>query len=416
MKANSKLQFDKAVESVVLAGNCSGCGACALIDPGLRMRLDETGFNRPVRLLPITPKIDRQATAEFLASCPGVLVRRPVPDDVSGDELRSEPSLGSAVSSWQAWATDSDTRFQGSSGGVITAIARWLVESGRSARVVGAAADATEPRRTVAVQLGRKGEFLQQAGSRYAPVSVAAQESSLSPDSVFVGKPCEVSAIRQLGDVRGHEQRPVLMSFFCAGVPSQLATDRLLAELGIPSSSPLRTLRYRGHGWPGDFYAETVDGVQGATSYDESWGKQLGPSMQWRCKVCPDGVGESADIVAADYWRTDDRGYPAFTDSSGVSALIARTRRGHETIVAAIEAGVIEASPLQLGQISAIQPYQVERRATLSARLIGRRLAGWRIPKYVGFQLLRLASERPVRSLRYIYGSFRRSWSERFRA
>ncbi|MCZ9882313.1 Coenzyme F420 hydrogenase/dehydrogenase, beta subunit C-terminal domain [Arthrobacter sp. B2a2-09] len=408
-------RFDRTVESVVRSGNCSGCGACALIDPGLSLVLDDDGFNRPVRRLPLSPKNDRQMTDELLASCPGIVVKRPMPDQISGEETRFEPALGHAVSSWQAWATDPETRFRGSSGGVLTALAEWLVDSGRSARVIGAAADASEPRRTVAVQLGRNSDFLQQAGSRYAPVSVAAQGSSLSPDSAFVGKPCEVAAVRQLSEYRGDEERPLLMSFFCAGVPSQLATDRLLSELGIPVGSPLRTLRYRGHGWPGEFYAETVDGAQGSATYDESWGKQLGPSMQWRCKICPDGVGESADIVAGDYWKTDDRGYPEFTDGSGVSALIARTTRGHEAIVAAVDAGVIQADPLDLRQISSIQPYQVERRATLWARLLGRRLAGWKIPRYVGFQLLELAFERPLRSARYMYGSFRRSWVERFR-
>ncbi|MGO4651540.1 Coenzyme F420 hydrogenase/dehydrogenase, beta subunit C-terminal domain [Arthrobacter sp. 2RAF22] len=379
------------------------------------MVLDGAGFNRPVRRLPLSKKDDRQMTDELEASCPGIVVRRPVPEEISGGEHHFDPALGHAISSWQAWATDAETRFRGSSGGVLTALAEWLVESGHSARVIGAAADTNEPRRTVAVQLGRKSDFLRQAGSRYAPVSVAAEGYSLSPDSVFVGKPCEVAALRQIGEFRGIEDRPLLMSFFCAGVPSQLATDRLLSELGIPAGSPLRTLRYRGHGWPGEFYAETMDGVRGSTTYDASWGKQLGPSMQWRCKICPDGVGESADIVAGDYWKTDDRGYPEFTDSSGVSALIARTKRGHQTIIAAVEAGIIQADPLDLRQICSIQPYQVERRATLGARLLGRCLAGWRIPRYVGFHLLRLASESPIRSARYAYGSLRRSWLERFR-
>ncbi|MCA4133063.1 Coenzyme F420 hydrogenase/dehydrogenase, beta subunit C-terminal domain [Arthrobacter sp. M4] len=241
---------------------------------------------------------------------------------------------------------------------------------------------------------------------------MAENESSLDADVAVIGKPCEAAALKQLSDFRQLENRPLLLSFFCAGVPSQWATDRLLSELGIPDESPLRTLRYRGHGWPGEFYAETVDGVAAATSYEESWGKQLGPSMQWRCKVCPDGVGESADIVAGDFWTTDERGYPTFEEGAGVSALIARTRRGHETIVAAMKANAIHAEPLDLREISSIQPYQVERRETLWARLVGRRLAGWRTPSFRGYGLMRLAAARPVRSARYAYGSFRRSLAE----
>lgn len=371
------------------------------------MELDESGFNRPKRLIPLAVKRDAHASREFSASCPGVQVSRPPaePDET----YQSDPALGLAVSSWQAWAVDPDTRFRGSSGGVLTAIAGWLVESGQAARVVGAAGDPSQPRRTVAVELGSGADFKQQSGSRYAPVSMAAHESALSGRSVVVGKPCEASALRLLMSNRGQLDSPILLSFFCAGVPSQQATERLLTELGIPHTAALRTLRYRGHGWPGDFYAQSMEGAEASTSYDESWGKQLGPSMQWRCKVCPDGVGESADIVAGDYWKTDAKGYPVFTDSSGVSALIARTRRGHDVILSAIRQGVIQAEPLELSHISNIQPYQVERRATLWARLLGRRLAGWKIPRYSGFGLFGQSLQDPVRALRYVYGSFRRS-------
>lgn len=403
-RVNSE-EFDRLVRKVIDNGNCSGCGVCSLIDPGLSMELDESGFNRPIRRLPLTVLRDAEASKQFAASCPGAMVRRP---DLP-EQRDSDPSLGRSFSSWQAWALDPETRFRGSSGGVLTALSRWAVESGQAERVVGAGASIDDPRRSVPLELGRGSDFLRQSGSRYGPVSVAAQSNAVEPSSVVVGKPCEASGLRQLMDARGQIEKPLLFSFFCAGVPSQQATERLLTELGIPEGSPLRTMRYRGHGWPGAFHVETTDGLTASTGYDESWGKQLGPSMQWRCKVCPDGVGESADLVAGDYWKTDVRGYPVFTDSDGVSALIARTKRGHDLVLSAIANGIIGAEPLELRHISAVQPYQVERRGTLWARLFGRRLAGWQTPEYHGFGLLYQSLRSPVRALRYVYGSYRRS-------
>lgn len=369
------------------------------------MELDAAGYNRPVRRLPLTVLPDTNASKEFAASCPGAMVRRPA----LHEKTAADPALGRAISSWQAWATDPEVRFRGSSGGVLTALSRWAVESGQADRVVGAGADTGNPKKSVPLELGRRSDFLRLSGSRYAPVSVAGQQNALNPTSVVVGKPCEASALRQLMAARAQQEKPLIFSFFCAGVPSQEATERLLSELGIPEGSPLRTMRYRGHGWPGDFHAETVDGLGASSGYDESWGKHLGPSMQWRCKVCPDGVGESADIVAGDFWKTDAKGYPVFTNSDGVSALLARTKRGHDFILSAVASGIIGAEPLELKHISAIQPYQVERRATLWARLFGRRLAGWQTPEYRGFGLLRQSLQSPVRALRYVYGSYRRS-------
>lgn len=410
----SQNEFDQVLESVVRNGNCSGCGACALIDQGTVMELDDAGFNRPRRRLPIRPSgVD--PVAELRRSCPGLVVERP--STVSaGAKTEFEPTLGRAVSSWQAWAVDETVRFQGSSGGVLTALASWMVETGRAAQVIGATADVLRPERTVDVKLRAGDNLLKQSGSRYAPVSIASRQDALSPASVVVGKPCEAAALRRIMEGRTQTERPLLLSFFCAGVPSQFATDRLLRELGVPQGARLRTMRYRGHGWPGEFFVETDTGFTSSTSYDESWGKTLGPSMQWRCKVCPDGVGESADIVAGDFWKTDSRGYPEFTDSSGVSALIARTQRGHDVIMSAVDAGVIAAQPLELRHISSIQPLQTERRATLLGRIVGRRLAGWSVPRYKGFGLIRLAFQDPLRTTRYTYGSFRRSLMEKRRA
>ena len=47
MTASTRL--DRAIDSVVRRQNCSGCGACTLLDPGLTMELDDAGFRRPVR-------------------------------------------------------------------------------------------------------------------------------------------------------------------------------------------------------------------------------------------------------------------------------------------------------------------------------------------------------------------------------
>ena len=82
-------------------------------------------------------------------------------------------------------------------------------------------------------------------------------------------------------------------------------------------------------------------------SYDESWGGVLGPATHWRCKLCADGVGESADVVAADLWRVDERGYPVFTEGPGSSALIARTERGLEAVRAAAAAGALVLRPIR---------------------------------------------------------------------
>jgi coenzyme F420 hydrogenase subunit beta len=307
------------------------------------------------------------------------------------------------VEAWEAWAADPELRHAGSSGGVLTALSAWLLATGQVAHVVAAQADPADPTRTVPVALTGAADAVATAGSRYAPVSSAAHPAALDARGAVVGKPCEVSALRALA---GSEEggAPLLLSFFCAGVPAQGATTRLLRDLGVPEHEPVTALRYRGRGWPGRFVAETAARSVSASN-DESWGRYLGPTTQWRCKVCPDGLGESADVVAGDYWHADERGYPDFADDAGRSVLIARTARGAALVQRAVAAGVLETRPVDLAAVLAVQPLQLTRRRTLAGRLLGVVLAGRPVPRYAGFGLLRSAVRAPRQSLRAARGS-----------
>lgn len=388
-----------AVEQVVAAGNCSGCGACALLDDRISMRLDRQGYLRPA-FSTVAPLDGRTCdVGRFEAVCPG----RTVAGQNNPGATR-HPLLGPTQGSWVAWATDETLRSTGSSGGALSALSAWLLESGKVDDVVAAKGDACDPTRTTSTRLVDPLDVLPAAGSRYAPVGNAAL-ARLNARAGFVGKPCEASAVRALAETAG-APAPVILSFFCAGTPSQQATEDLLSDLQV--SKPVRDLWYRGHGWPGRFTVTDQDGTEHSMDYQTSWGDSLGPTIQWRCKICPDGVGESADIVAADFWRSDDQGYPLFEEADGVSALIARTELGARLVAEAVTAGVIETRPLEPDDLARVQPFQVQRRSTLWGRLLGARLAGVRVPRYVGFSLWHLAAGRPLQTLRAARGTFAR--------
>ena len=400
--------LERAVADVLARNACSGCGLCTRLDASLRMAVDADGYLRPRLDGPSQPIADAEAV--FRRGCPGVVVRAPaIPPGAARDAL-----LGAHLGVWNAWAADPEVRFAGSSGGVLTALHAWLLESGRAARVTGAAMDAHAPRRTVPVTITTREHALRAAGSRYAPVAALDSAAVLEPGSAVCGKPCEISALRQTAAELIDGDAPLMLSFFCAGTPSQTATDALLGQLGVAGADDVDELRYRGRGWPGSFTA--ISGDRRVTAdYQESWGQTLGPTTQWRCKVCVDGVGETADIVSADSWEIDERGYPAFVDGDGVSALIARTERGLRAILEAEAAGVIELSPLTMERLAAAQPLQTSRRRFLRARLWGSLLAGRRPPRYPGYPLLRMSLEAPRVALRTLRGTFRRVRRERSR-
>jgi coenzyme F420 hydrogenase subunit beta len=389
------------VADVLSRDACSGCGLCPRLDPGLSMRLDERGYLRPALTGESAP-VDGAAEI-FDRSCPGMRITAPpAPDGAAHDAL-----LGPNVGLWQAWATDDETRRAGSSGGALTALHAWLLETGRAARITGAAADRRAPRRTVPVTITTREQALAAAGSRYAPVGALENPDVFRSDSAVAGKPCEIAALRAAAPDLVDGEPPLMLSFFCAGTPSQTATESLLTELGIMPDEPVDALRYRGNGWPGRFTARS-GAREVSADYDESWGRVLGPTTQWRCKICPDGVGQAADVVCADSWETDERGYPTFAEGDGISALIARTPRGREAILAAVDAGVIAVRPLDGAHLRDAQPLQTARRRFLFARLLGSRLGGRRPPRYRGFGLLRLSLRAPREAVRVMRGTLRR--------
>ncbi len=103
-------------------------------------------------------------------------------------------------------------------------------------------------------------------------------------------------------------------------------------------------------------------------SYIESWGRYLGRTLCYRCKICPDGIGLSADLSVGDYWNTKD-GYPDFKEQDGRSFCIIRTPKGKNIIEEAVENNYIEIRDINVKNLKYLQPYQYNRR----------RLAGWRI-------------------------------------
>jgi coenzyme F420 hydrogenase subunit beta len=275
-------------------------------------------------------------------------------------------------------AEDPDRRRIASSGGALTALLVYALEARLVDRVVHVAASPDDPV-AACVTCSRSAQaILAGAGSRYVASSpLAAIDRILAEGGTiaFVGKPCDVSALRALAahDPRVDRHVRYALSFFCAGIPSRRAIRRMLAAMNVPEQE-LAALRYRGHGWPGNAVAQTKSGLVAEMSYEHSWGGFLSRDVQFRCKICPDAVGGAADIACGDAWHSDEKGYPMLMEQGdGRSLVIARTQAGQRLVGDAVAAGLLSVHPLDVGQIHAMQPAQARRK-----RLVGARMAGLR--------------------------------------
>ena len=195
-----------------------------------------------------------------------------------------------------------------------------------------------------------------------------------------------------LQDRRVDAQIPYMLSFFCAGVPSRTGAEEILEELGVERKRVTR-FRYRGNGWPGAATAKLADGSERQMSYLASWGGILSRHVQFRCKICPDGTGNEADIVCADAWHGDAQGFPLFDEAQGQSLILSRTAKGEDLVKQALATGLLTADPEPVESLARMQPGQVNRMRVLIARLSALAVTAQPIPDFRGFRFLQAARE-----------------------
>jgi coenzyme F420 hydrogenase subunit beta len=366
------------------------------------------GYLRPTQKSPLSVTEE----AAITAACPGL------GQQVDTAGRTDDPLWGPYVTMHTGHATDPALRYAGSSGGALSMMLVHLIKEGVVDAVIQTTASPHLAIGNMTVITTDATGITVAAGSRYAPSAPLADlqgQLATGKRFAFVGKPCDVAALRamQTRDPKLAKQIPVLLSFFCAGIPSHTGGEAVLNALDTTLDETL-AFRYRGNGWPGHATATHKDGTTRSMSYHDSWGKILTQHVQHRCKICADGTGMAADIVCADAWECDADGYPVFTEKDGVSLIVGRTALGAQLIDAAHKIKRLELQDFDITTLAAIQPGQHSRRLALLARLIGRRLFGFPIPKYQGLHLAKMAKRNTLRSnFRNCAGMLRRSFKAR---
>jgi coenzyme F420 hydrogenase subunit beta len=394
----------KVLDRVDRGKTCSGCGLCAAIAPNaVTLAMQPPGYLRPVQSAPLTAAEE----AGIAATCPGAGV------DLMTDAPVDDVLWGPAHFVGTGYASDPALRYRASSGGVVSGLLVHALAKGLVDFVVETAADPDRPTGNRTVIATSAEDVFAAAGSRYAASSpLAGLETWLARPGrfAFVGKPCDVAALRSLArrDPRIDAKVPLMLAFFCAGIPSGDGNGRLLDAMGARREDVVG-FRYRGDGWPGFATATMADGSVRRMGYDDSWGQILSKEVQFRCKICADAVGSAADIACADAWYGDERGYPSFQEQDGRSLVMARTATGLALLDAARAAGAIVTEPLAMSEIIKMQPHQARRKRQILSRLAAMAVMMRPVPRYRGLQLWSAAArENPLAQARSFAGLVRR--------
>jgi coenzyme F420 hydrogenase subunit beta len=407
--ADRKTQMPKTHElDRILQGRmCLGCGACAFV--GEAEGVTMVDFPHVGRRPSWQGELPRTVKDAMVAACPGIAIDAPA----ASRRRPTEPDelvVGPTEAIWEGWASDVDMRRVASSGGAVSALAMYAVEQLGMALIVHIGMDPTQPWLNRTTTSTDRSGLAANAGSRYAPSSPVEAlrliEESDRP-CVFIGKPCDVAAVAKLRQVRPALDRNLglVLSFFCAGTPTTAATLRLAGSLGFEQPRDITSLTYRGDGWPGRFRVRDKAGREESLTYDESWSALARRQRQLRCQLCPDGLGELADVTGGDAWHRKSEG------TDGISVILARTGLGRRIVEEAIRDGYLTATPSDAHKVVEGQGL-VRRRRLVGARIAALRLFGRPVPRFRGFHLGAAAAQAgPVATAKEFAGMVKRVWT-----
>ena len=383
--------------AIVEQALCIGCGLCQSVagPDKVRMLKVENGNERPV----VVGDLDHETVDVIYDVCPGTRVEG-LPARLIDAETRLDNVWGPWRRMVHAWASDPEIRFEGSTGGVLTALADYLLASGRVDFVLHAKASSSDPSFGERHLSFDRADVLEGAGSRYGPTATLIDIRELLDRGqafAFVGKPCDIAALRNYArhDARVDRLVRYWLTPVCGGFMPPDSNADVLRRFGIDPTA-VTALRYRGRGCPGPTRIETADEIH-ELHYLDFWGEDASQwSLPFRCKICPDGIGEAADIAAADAWPGGAPDREESLVDPGVNAVVVRTAVGQELLEAAVRDGAVTLdSEVTPDEMNGYQPHQRDKKYAVWARHQGLGDEGRIVPRTERLRIADLAAELP---------------------
>jgi coenzyme F420 hydrogenase subunit beta len=396
--------------SKVLKNNiCAGCGLCQSIygSDKISIEINNDGFYRPI----LKQKLNKDENKLLSEFCPALIVKKKKTNSPKNDVI-----WGEMYSCFIGSSTDNEIRKEASSGGGISALLNYLIADKKVDAIIQIGASGKIPYlNEVKITTNRK-EILENANSRYAPsapLQFILENIKLYERYAFVGKPCDIAALRQYSVHNAEIANKIkyYISFFCAGVPSLNATTDIISAMDLRIDD-IASVSYRKDGWPGYFKITDKTNRNYKLSYSLTWMKLLGPRVQFRCKICADGIGHFADVVCADAWEDfDNSGFPTFKDAPGKSLIISRTEIGEKLLQKALLNKEITcySEVSNFREIDKMQPGQFSKKIYFLPRYLGLILKNKTVTKFNSeFYLRATLKSNPVSFVRNLIGMMRR--------
>lgn len=294
---------------------CTGCGACMSGCPrdAITMARDKEGFAYPA--------IDKKKCVRCghcTAVCPILHEREP----------KSLPAA------FAAWNRDEGIRRDSTSGGVFTALADYVLESGGV--VYGAAMDGRQHLRHIACF--RKEDLWRLRGAKYVQSDLGETFREIKAvlaagrAVLFSGTPCQVDGLyRYLGC---RPEKLITCDLVCHGVPSPGVWEDMARSIETRRHKGLQAVRFRNKvtGWRDSHFTAVYDDgtVESVPLFRTEYGRAFGRALFLRpsCHRCAyTNLNRPGDFTLGDFWGLKPEELPE-QQEKGINLLLVNTAHG----------------------------------------------------------------------------------------
>lgn len=341
-------KYSRVYEPEIHPDACNGCGICYNTCPG--HHVDFKSLNR----------------------------------DIFGREAE-DIILGSYLECYIGHVTEAGVRYRASSGGVVTGLLVYALEQGIIDGALVTRMNRDRPWEPEPFIAKTREEIIEASTSKYCPVPANIMIKELlgaQDDEKFavVGLPCHIQGIRKAEQVYKKLRARVVLhiGLFCSHTDTFWQTDYLLKSMDV-SKDDLRSIRYRGDGWPGTMSVQLRSGKDLSVPFH----KAIFPHVVWfnamnRCLYCCDLTAELADVSVGDPWIPEVMA----REEIGQSLVLVRTEDAHNLVLRATRDERLDITPIPAEKVKESVSMGEAKKVDVQVRMSLRKMFGKSIPDY----------------------------------
>ena len=289
--------------------------------------------------------------------------------------------MGEYASSWLIYASDEGIRKNAASGGTITALLAYMLETGKidGALVLRSYVEANELHTKYEIVTSVDG-LIGAQGSKYMTTNYTRDAVPLIRS--FPGKlalvllPCDTWVVNRLRKNDAEIKKKVVLriALFCGHI-SDPGLTRMLIQKQKPAGVSLLDFRYRQGHWRG----QTSYDFENNTSIEKPFSKfsdfqNLYFYCARKCLHCQDHTGYDSDISIGDVWLMAMK-----YDPIKHNAIIVRNEHSDRLVNGAIQAGYLVGKEVPIELIADAQSRSLPMHYNVSARSVAGKLLGIKI-------------------------------------